>query len=75
MICFSPFLFSAILSENGQLTSHPQDAPHDARSKLSRHPTVRVNLVRAALDCVGWSVGRAKKIAGPYSAGLLDVAL
>lgn len=75
MICFFLFLFFAIMSENGQLTLYLQEPQVDARSKLSRHLSIRATLIARAVAYIDGAVARAQKIAVSYGTALLDVAL
>jgi len=75
MICFFLFLFFAILSEKGLLTSSLQGPSEEARSKLSRPLSIRADALRAAVRYINNHIDKNKKIAGSYGNALIDVTL
>lgn len=71
-ICFFLFLFFAILSENGQLSSFLREPLVETKSKLLRSLAVRQSAIEETVGLADRSISRMRKIAGSYGVSLLD---
>lgn len=73
VIRFFFFIFFALLSENGQLSSFFSDLSLERKSILSRHLSLRLNLLRDLLFFLDISFSKLRKIFFSYDNSSLDL--
>jgi len=73
LVCFLLFLFFALVSEKGALGSYLQELSIDARSKLSRHLSVRQEMIQELSSYLDRSASKIKMITSTFLSSSQDI--